>query len=300
MKSRSDHIKYKIILFIVNCLRLFISKTDNKIIDNFFILGSGRNGSTLLASILNAHKDLFVPPEQFVLPYAIMRRYLSCFKTTNTWKNDVVKMLSEKKKTLNWNVNLNDIKIEYKNVSSLFNKIYLRYANQNKGQITMWGDKTPINTHFINFIFPEFKSSKYIFLIRDVRDVTLSYKKLKGHKAANTRYAIWKWKDSIDKLRYLQKRTNVLIIKYEDFVSKPQEEINRVLNYLGLPKDNTLINSKIEASDMGVGDKFHHQNLSQPISSKSVGKWKEYLSDYDINLVNKECSDYLKEFGYSI
>jgi len=38
----------------------------------FFILGSGRNGSTLLSAILNSHQSVFIPPEQFVLPFSIM------------------------------------------------------------------------------------------------------------------------------------------------------------------------------------------------------------------------------------
>lgn len=299
MNYRFKFIKYKLILFSVILLRFF-TKRNNTITNNFFILGSGRNGSTLLASILNAHKDLFIPPEQFVIPYAIMKRYLAWFKTKNIWKNDVINMFSRERKTLNWDINLDNINIENKNVSDLFNKIYLTYANQSKGEVAMWGDKTPMNIHFIDFIYPEFISSKYIFLIRDARDVALSYKKLKNHKAANTRYAIWKWKDSIKKLRYLQKRTDVLIVKYEELVSDSQKEIKRILDYLGVSQDDRLIDYKTSASNMGVGDKSHHQNLNKPISSDSIGRWREILDSDDINLLNKECSVHLIEFGYSI
>ena len=154
--------------------------------------------------------------------------------------------------------------------------------------------------HFINFIYPEFKKSKYIFLIRDARDVILSYKQLKHHKAVDTEFAIWKWNDSIKQLKFLQKNTEVLIIKYEDLVTNPTIEVNKVLVYLGLEENNELINLKSESSGMGVGEKEHHQNLNKPISSTSVGKWKEKLSVEDITLVEKRCSKIMKEFGYII
>lgn len=296
---RFPFIKYRLILVFVNLFRFFSFRSNSRLKNNFFILGSGRNGSTLLASILNAHHNLFIPPEQFVLPYVIMKRYL-CFQTINNWKNDVINMLVKDKKTLNWDVNLDNIELDRKDVFSLFNLIYLRYARKYKKEIAMWGDKTPLNIHFSHFIYPEFKSSKYIFLIRDPRDVALSYKKLLSHKAVNTNYAIWKWKDSIRNLKYLQKQTDVLIVHYEKLVELPNQEINRVLRYLGFPEDDNLIYSKTNASYMGVGEKDHHQNLNTPISAKSVGKWKDKLSKKDINLIHKECYDYLKEFGYSI
>ena len=75
--NKYEKIKYSIILFFVNLFRN--KKKDYSSENSFFILGSGRNGSTLLSSILNAHKSLFIPPEQFVLPYAIMKRYLFVF-----------------------------------------------------------------------------------------------------------------------------------------------------------------------------------------------------------------------------
>ena len=76
---RFPFIKYRLILVFVNLFRFFSFRSNSRLKNNFFILGSGRNGSTLLASILNAHHNLFIPPEQFVLPYVIMKRYL-CFQ----------------------------------------------------------------------------------------------------------------------------------------------------------------------------------------------------------------------------
>ena len=265
----------------------------------FFILGSGRNGSTLLASILNAHDDIFIPPEQFVLPYAIMKRYIYFLQSKDNWKESVMSSLMQENKTLNWDFKKDNILLENKSVGDLFNCIYVNYASQKNKSISIWGDKTPLNTHFIDFIYPEFKTAKYIFMVRDPRDVVLSYKQLLNHKAVDTRYALWKWKDSIRMLDFLEKRTDVLVLRYEDIVSQPQKYIELVLSYLDMSNTEDLIQYKAQASNMGVADKPHHQNLNQPINTRSVGKWKEGLSSNDIDLINSTCSKYLERFRYA-
>jgi len=264
----------------------------------FFILGSGRNGSTLLASILNAHKDVFVPPEQFILPYTIFKRYLKFYWSINNLKQDVLNTIKMPNQTLNWKVDLRKIELKDKGMASLFNSIYRSYAKQVKGDVKIWGDKTPLNIHFLNFIYPEFSNAKYIFLIRDPRDVALSYKKLTDHKAKNTDFAIWKWNDSVKMLDYLLARTDVLIIKYEELVCNPERELKKILSYLEISEDMSILSSKSGASDMGVGDHSFHQNLDKPINSSSVGKWKLELQDLDIKYAEQHTKLNRKRFGY--
>ena len=294
-------IKYRLVISsLVSFMKVF-SNTPIKLSPApFFILGSGRNGSTLLASILNAHKDVFVPPEQFILPYTIFKRYLKFYWSINNLKQDVLNTIKMPNQTLNWKVDLRKIELKDKSMASLFNSIYRSYAKQVKGDVKIWGDKTPLNIHFANFIYPEFSNAKYIFLIRDPRDVALSYKKLADHKARNTDFAIWKWNDSVKMLDYLLERTDVLIIKYEELVHNPERELRKILSYLEISEDMSILSSKSGASDMGVGDHSFHQNLDKPINSSSVGKWKLYLKDLDIKYAEQHTKLNRKRFGYPL
>lgn len=293
--------KYRFISHFVSILRIF-SKIPSDISPNpFFIVGSGRNGSTLLASILNAHKDIFIPPEQFFLPYIIMKRYLMFFWSAGKLKSYILETINKKEKTLNWNANLCNLKVYSKDIPTIINNIYRSYAAKKKGEIKVWGDKTPINIHFMNFIYPEFYNAKYIFLVRDPRDVVLSYKKLKKHKAYNTKYALWKWMDSIKKLKYLEDKTEVLIVKYENLVKEPEIEISRILQYLDLEVDTSILSVKYKAEEMGVGNKSHHKNLNLPISDTSIGKWKSNLSELDLSFFQQEdVKNMMKYFGYKL
>ena len=57
--------------------------------------------------------------------------------------------------------------------------------------------------------------------------------------------------------------------------------------------------SKVSAHKLGVEKDSHHQNLRKPISSRSVGKWKDELSDKDLSYFTNNIKDEMKRFGYT-
>ena len=83
----------KLVNIIYNISKLYglknsmVKPTD--IYQPFFILGSGRNGSTLLSSMLNNHSKLIVPLENYILPYAIIKYRLYNFLE---W-NDLIRLI---------------------------------------------------------------------------------------------------------------------------------------------------------------------------------------------------------------
>ncbi len=297
MRTLYSRIKYKYLLYpLVVFFRLF--SINKKPLDrpHFFIIGSGRNGSTLLATILNAHKDILIPPEQFILPYAILRRYLFFFWSSERWVNNVKQLFLTNTKTIKWNLDIGDIVGNNKSISSLFNNIFTKYQKRVKPGSIIWGDKTPLNTNFIRYIYPEFPNAKYIFLVRDPRDVALSYKKYLGFNFFT--FGIWKWQDSVKAYNFLKKRGDVLLVKYEDLVADPDQEVKRIITYLDLYEDKTSDIEKVSAKQMGVEDDYHHKNLKKPISTRSVGNWKNKLLEEEKKYFNGDMSAKMQKFGY--
>ena len=52
------------------------------------------------------------------------------------------------------------------------------YSSSTNKNFKIWGDKTPQNTYFIKHIFPVYPSAKYVFIVRDGRDVVNSLVKM--------------------------------------------------------------------------------------------------------------------------
>ena len=94
-------------------------------------------------------------------------------------------------------------------MSFLFDTIFNKHKDKVKPNSKIWGDKSPLNTNFIKYIYPEFQTAKYIFLLRDPRDVALSYKKYLGNQFFN--FGIWKWQDSVKAYAYLQSMNSTII-----------------------------------------------------------------------------------------
>ena len=132
-----------------------------------FIIGSPRSGTTILGNILNTHPDI----GEWYEPYYIWLRY--------------------------FNNRLDDIWIAHKRMSDI--RFFIRREfdiYRKKKGISLVIDKSPghaLNIESILQIFPE---SKWVHIVRDGRDVTLSIK-----KEWNTRKRVVEQKDFIKLLK---------------------------------------------------------------------------------------------------
>ncbi|MEQ6120044.1 sulfotransferase [Reichenbachiella sp. MALMAid0571] len=276
--------------------------------DPFFIFGSGRNGSTLLNVILNQHPEIFLPPEQYFIGNSIIK-----FQLYNhiLWR-DLVKIiygeLVKETGSHSWNFDPGIItnqaflfEGEQRNMENILHHIYSNCAGQNGKSNVLWGDSTPMNTRYLNEIYSCFPNAKYIFLVRDGRDVTAAYKKGKPEtfdKLINPEHSSDLWIKSIKKYNWLKKRTNVLLVKYEDLVSTPETELKKIIHYLNREFDTEMLNFQNKVPDIKEYQESHHKNLHTPIKTTSIGQWKELLNASEKELVSEKLNPYLKQFNY--
>ena len=307
-------LRYKFVLFLIILKRVFRNKTtknSNSTDDSvFFILGSGRNGSTLLARLLNNHLKIFLPPEQFALPYTIIDWHSSFFKTSNLfYKKQLGRYFSNNQ---NWKLDKNDFgtierelkTFDAKNRSprNIFKLVFKNYSSHSGNQKKILGDHSPLTTVFYQYIYQEFPMDKYIFLLRHPFDVVLSYSKMPDNPASYPLTACWKWNNSIKAYDYLtKKRCNVLLVKYEDLVMNPNEVLNQLQTFLRVtPQD--LTNEKLDNIEESLGTKSlnHHKNLNNPINSKSINKWEDELDPKVISTIHKLVYKNASRFDYNL
>ena len=297
---------------LIQCLNLFFGKrSKNSNIKNyqdpFFIIGSGRNGSTLLGGMLNANAAVFLPPEQYILGYSLLKWNLKRHKNWANISNEIIDDFQQEKNTCNWKTSLEKLKSEVKNTSlnkrnfsNLIGAIFNFYAKEKKSNYKIYGDQSPITTHFSKLINKEFPKSKFIVLIRDPRDVALSYSKIKNHPAKNLNHALWKWNDSIKIYDYLKALNSDLIlsIKYEDLVSNPKETLVSICNFLNIKFNENMLDTTKSAEKLGVSKLDIHANLAQRVNTSAIGKWKTELNKNQIDKINKITKHNRLRFGY--
>jgi len=152
----------------------------------FFLLGRGRSGTSLFQTILNAHKNIAVPPEaQFVT--LLYKKY-----SKSSWsKKEVLSFYDDlclEPRVDNWKLDKDYLKERLLNTldeqggtnySKLCREVYSCYAvRKGKESFVVLGDKNPQYSLYVKQLIQVFPEAKFIHMIRDCRDNVLSFQKV--------------------------------------------------------------------------------------------------------------------------
>lgn len=271
-----------------------------------FIIGSGRSGSTLMRRVLLASGQIYIPPETYVLGPVI-----------ETWPRMALLRWREKvrlfcaffekhrhfEKTFKMS-NLNEFarlaenfEPERRRLRSLIDAFYVYLARAHGGATRRWGDKTPFNTHHLRAIGRAFRDAQYVWLVRDGRDVALSYVEAKFYPDLAAAADRWVGANAAC-AGFARRRENVLILRYEDLVSQPEAEFARFFDWAGLSFRRDMLGA--DAGFMGdVEWHAHHERVSAPISPSSVGRWRDRLTESELGALPPPFWRMMRDLGYA-
>ncbi len=86
-----------------------------------------------------------------------------------------------------------------------------------------------------------------------------------------------------------------LEVRYEDTVANLECEARRVLEFLGLPWEDRVLNYRDRLKDKAVGSPTY-EAVSQPIYTRAVGRWRHYEEYLGPAMPQLQAS--IKAFGY--
>ena len=263
----------------------------------FFVVGCGRSGNTLLRKMLVSGGDVSIPPESYVLPrivkYFLMYNYLPW----NILSAGILNEFESYPEFHTWGIRLEPVlnkaralEKPERTLENLLQLVYREYLESQNHLASKWGDKTPINSLYINKIHKVFPGAKYVHMLRDPRATTASY--LKAGLKDSVEEAVTFWVNSTNAIVSFKKRYPHLVttIEYEDLVKNPEIQLNNVCRHLNVNfKESMLLYWKDDKS-LGDTDKHpHHANTSKPISLKNLDKWKEQLKMQEIRHIENRC-----------
>jgi len=243
-----------------------------------------RSGSTLLTAMLKKHPEI-------VGPKAGRREHggeMHIFQDIKTpW------FLKE-----GFGLNEGEIKNleKYKNNNIKFtDKLIKLYRKKHKGKYVLL--KQPKHIYFIKKIFKHFPNAKFIHLIRDGRDATMSQRYFllpEGRKEWPYEWCCRQWAVSINKGKEFRKDLRYREVKYEDIINKPEETINQLFEFLDLKK---ISKKKLLGfySDKGSSDP---KDISQPLNKRGIHKWIGKMSKEDKEKFKRIAGEELKDVGH--
>ena len=274
----------------------------------FFIIGSGRSGTTLLRSILIADGSIAIPPESFVIFKVYRKFHTYAHLGWRDLSRLIIAEFESQEQFRRWNTNVFPCYQEAfqlpeneRSLSRLIEIVFRQYMKDNNQTATMWGDKTPLNTYYYNWMLKLYPHAKYIHMLRDGRDVVASL--IKSELYSDVQDACWRWTAGVKRAQKLGVQVsgeNFLEIRYEDLVRNTEDEVKRLCFFLDIPFSAKMLNPQQTAKKaMKNTIAFaHHKNLLNPINSSSIGKWEKELDKEQKDFVFKKMGKMLKEQGY--
>ena len=271
----------------------------------FFIVGSGRCGSTLLRVMLASHSRLTIPPETWFLIPLVKR-----FSIDRPLRSEEIEAAVA---TITSDYRWPDMKLELQEfhrevrqlreprVRDLVGVIYRRHL-QAEGKVR-WGDKTPVYVEIVPELARMYPGSRFIHLVRDGRDVAKSFKATGWDSGGrwlhdNTREwtkalrCHWRWSRS-------ELRERILLVRYEDLLLEMEPTLRRICAFIGEEFEPQMLawEGKVD-EQVPAREQIRHTKLKSRIGSEGVARWKREMSAREILICEAFMGSHLSRLGY--
>lgn len=268
-----------------------------------FVVGRGRSGTTLLRAMLDAHPAMCLPGEShFVVQFATRRERYEVAGRLN--ERAFLGDLFEHWAFRRWGLAEAQVRAAFDAVrphdlASAFRVVYGSYA-ASRGK-TRYGDKTPSYVLHIEALAELFPEAVFVHLIRDGRDVALSYLdtdfgvRTLGQAAIHWDRFVRAGRQAggaLGPARYLE-------IRYEDLVRDPEPVLRDVCRLAHLPFADVMLRYYERAGELlpTMSHLEHHRNIHRPPTS-GLRDWRRELPPADVAVFERLAGELLDELGY--
>jgi len=181
--------------------------------------------------------------------------------------------------------------------SSLLDTLMREWAKKQGKE--RWGDKSPGYITKLSLLHKLYPNAKVVHIIRDGRDVWLSLKNLGWEK--NVVKVARVWAAVIHSARqYAHKNieTNYIELRYENLLSHPQEELEKIMLFLDEPYTDELLRAEMASRRNKAFLRWPRVNKG--IESTNRNKWEKELSLQESALFESQAGYMLKNSGYPL
>ncbi|PNW26648.1 sulfotransferase family protein [Formosa algae] len=272
------------------------------------IIGTQRSGSNLLRVMLNQIQDIDAPHPPHILQrfYPLLSKYGDLKNEFNFMKLiDDVCLLIELNPVPWEGLKLNRNRVrqhcEANTLVEIFKGIYNLKATQSKA--IYWCCKSMANMNYFEQLETSGIEPYYIYLYRDGRDVSLSFKQaIVGPK--HIYHLAEKWKKDQElclKLKEQVPSHRFFSISYEDLIARPQEVLNQLCLFLNIPFNEAMLtyfNSSESIKTASSGKMW--QNITQPIIKNNYNKFLQDMPVEELTLFEKIAGNTLSKLNYKL
>lgn len=254
-----------------------------------FIVGSARSGTTWVHDILDAHPQVHCIYESWLFT---LKDGLGSLLSPQRWKKEKPSGFAR----------------------SIDRETMIAHARRFSTALLTDGmsadqhhvvEKSPSHLYAAPLITEIFPDARFIHVVRDGRDVSVSvraasrswapaWRKTFGRSVFHSGRA---WKGAIRQGQKLgaELGERLIEVRYERLKLEPRGTSRRILDFCGIPYDDAILDAILEKTDFERNYKVREKGFRR---SGRVGDWKMQFSLWDALLFNLTAGDMLIQCGY--
>ncbi len=272
-----------------------------------FIMSSERSGSNLLRQIIGMHTEMIAPTAiHFTTNLAKWFPFYQS-KTGLADKQlirDMLDLAAAHIAPWHYSIKIDRVRdaIEQYNFWGVFIALYDTLADMQAK--SGWICKDNALFDFASEILNFYPDSKFIYLVRDGRDVALSFRKMPtGPKTIYDAASLWTTEQQACLRVATMHPQAVRIVRYEDLLRHPTSQVKSICEFAELQYSDQMLTSLSDPLGMSKRSIFW-KNLNKQLMTENYGKWRKMMKRRDVryyqSVLNGETKGILKLLGYDV
>ena len=273
----------------------------------FFIVGTGRCGSTLLQAMLTSHPNLYIPPElryfgrhepgiRFSDPLRDehVEAYLALCRSDIWWADMGLDVAAFQEA----------VRGSVRTSRDVYLWILGNVAARRGDGARRCGEKTPYYILFAEHIALLFPDARFIQLYRDPRDVAASYLEqywVQGGTALRVANYMLHVFRRVEEAAARLGPQRFCSVKYEDLVDQPERELRRLCAFLGEDYHPAMLQyaRREDAGYLEVEESWKGLTR-QELTRARVGRYRGRLTPRQVWTVERRLASVLPRLGYEL
>jgi hypothetical protein len=280
-----------------------------------FVCGVTRSGTTLVRLMLDAHPELAIPGETHWVP-----KLIKAVERSKQSSDDLADLIIDHKRWGDFHLDADELRrrihaVDPPNAADVIRAFYLLYAER-EGK-SRYGDKTPGYVQEMLRIQRVLPEARFIHIIRDGRDVSLSHLRMNWGPETYAESARL-WRNRIRKARkQAPKVDHYMEVHFEDLVDDTEGVLRRLCDFVELDFDPVMLDYH-ERAEGRLKEKARelprknrppqpaearlesHRLAKEPPRSDRIGMWRERMTPEEVAEYEAVAGDMLVELGYEL
>jgi len=274
--------------------------------DLFFIFGYPKSGTTWVQHLLNGHPEIWCGGE------SLFTRFMPLLEQAAEQYNERVARINEHNQNNRNYAQFTDENLKYMFLSA----VGLLFSNMvDDPRVKCIGDKSPEYLKSNELFADMFPAARFIHIIRDVRDVTVSgwfqnlrlygaeYKTQCPDLRSYSELCASEWCAEIRNARAFERShpERYLEVRYEDLHTDPEPTVRSMLEFLDVDASRSTVERCRQSGTferVAQGRRPGEEERGSFFRKGIVGDWKNHFDHGVEQVVMKHSGELLQELGY--